>query len=349
MYAIYSIGESGDVVVEQTLINRSSSFVTYPLQGMGVVGFAATGAKTYVFGKITVAGATYQIPTTASLKAFDITSPASVQEVATLALPSAESTISVDGAGKRMYIQTPVTGYGNKPAPVDVYDISSSPLSFKAVGSYSDACVMSGLSEQSDVIKEIKKLYNIPESQAVIATGGCSSNGSKLKMDGNKGMVTIPGSYLSLPGATVFNAAENQNYNAFNTQYSSYGAPWYMVFVDLSDLAKPKILGIASARQISVRSTGGMVGAPEEGDIIYSFNYNGNLSPVVVHRNRYVYRTLHRTADVFEFTNIQATTPPPPPTTPPPTGGGPIVKPPTFIFQNLLNMFKRILLFKIGG
>jgi len=46
---------------------------------------------------------------------------------------------------------------------------------------------------------------------------------------------------------------------------------------------------------------------------------------------------------------LTVSTPPAVPPTTPPTGGGPIVKPPTFIFQNLLNMFKRILLFKIGG
>ena len=345
VYAIYSISESGDVVVEQTLRNLSggsSLGYSFPLQGMEIAGFAAMGAKTYMFGKIK-----------ASLQGFDITSPASIQGGATFTLPSAQSTISFDGEGKRMYVETYTY---NQAGPTKAYDISD-PLNFKEIGSYASACDMTGLSEQSDVIKEMKKLYNIPESDAIVAKSGCLSSGvgtrsGFISMKGNKGAILVPAPYINLPGATVFSAAENQYYSAFNAQYSSYGAPSYLVFVDLSDLASPKVLGITGLRQISLRSAGSMSGGLLE-DPRSSFWYSGwNLSPIVIHRNRYVYRTLKRTADVWEFKNIAATA------APAGTGGGGTggggtsgggglfqtnQTPITFNLNSLLNIFRRIL------
>jgi hypothetical protein len=351
-YAIYSITESGEVSVEQNLQNSGQTYpgFSYPLQGVGVVGFATVGTKTYAFGKTTISGANYTIPATASLKAFDITAPSNIQEGVALALPSASYEISFDGDGKRMYVYP--SSYSNQSGSVSVYDISN-PLNIKAISSYSSVCDMTGLSEQSDVIKEIKKLYNIPESHAIVTkSGGCLSN-SALNIKGNKGAVLVPSSYISLPGAKI--VTENQFYDAFNAQYSSYGAPLYMVFVDLLNLTSPKILGIASIRQISLRAAGGFTGGLIEGPVSTFTSRSSNLYPIVIYRNRYAYRMMERTADVWEFKNISATAAPAGGggggtgggTGGGGTGGGGLSPgtptPPKLDFNSLLQIFRRIL------
>jgi len=336
-YIAFTISDAGKLVLSKTLTpayGQGDPYQDYPLKGTQSAAVATVGAKTYLFAQTVGAYSTAPV-VPATMNIYDVSNPASVSLAASFNVANSRTwkLMAVDGKGKKAYVGiiAPADPAGRL-KDIKVFDLSSLPASVTELGSFGSFCAMAKLSDNTDAIQEFKKYLNIPAGIGIVNTNCLFS---ALAASGNKVVVSLFG-YPTIAGINIPGSEA-----AIVTEYSYYYSPYYQVAVDVTDFSNPKILGLMGLRHIVNRASGAAMSPSIEAD---------TLSPqfALVYRDRYLFRALGRTADVLEFTNILATAGPTTP--PPPTGGTPIIiRPPTFIFQNLLNMFKRILLFKIGG
>lgn len=316
-YVIFTL-EEGEVNVVAKLAPASSEYLLwkekyggtsnpdYLLKDSWPVKIANISGKAYLFAQEMKVKGYGIVGPTGKIKIFDISDPQNISEIpASINLSGynsqsfydREKVLVIDESAKRLY-----TTKGGRPSypssppqasAIFVYDLSSLPERVSLVKSYDNVCSLVGLSENVDAVLRLKEYLQIPSSVNIIKVNcpvyldygrGFSASDSKVSVWPMDSLIDIP--------------------NSTDVEYGYHSGYGFEVIADLKDLSQPKVLGLISSRKIFLRATGvGLRPSVEQAAINNS---------TLFYDNRYIFRALTRTADVWELKNTQASSGLPP-------------------------------------